>query len=141
MKGLRSHRGAYYNAARVLGDIARGEFAVLVCDDVLRHWPNYFSSKRNVAYDLLSDLAPEVRSIVGDSWPAWRKRIRMRINPPPGFLMTLTIGVLIRLVYVAAQVRRVTRVITRRSGSHLPSTDHEKSATGSSQSLDDDPMR
>jgi HEAT repeat protein len=141
MKGLHSHRGAYYNAARVLGDIARGEFAVLVCDDVLRHWPNYFSSKRNVAYDLLSDLAPEVRSIVGDSWPAWRKRIRMRINPPPGFLMTLTIGVLIRLVYVAAQVRRVTRVITRRSGSHLPSTDHEKSATGSSQSLDDDPMR
>jgi HEAT repeat protein len=109
MKGLHSHRAAYYNAARVLADVARGEFAVLVCDDVLQRWPNFFSDKREYAYDLLSDLAPEVRSVVGDSWPAWRKRIRMRIKPPPGFLMTLTIGVTVRVFYVATLPWRITR--------------------------------
>jgi hypothetical protein len=130
MKGLHSRPGVYHHAASVLGDIARGEFAVLVCDDVLQHWPSFLSSKRNIAYNLLSDLAPEVRAIVGESWPAWRRRIRMRINPPHGFLTRFTIGVLVRLVSVAVLARRITRIISRKSGSHLSSIEHEESASG-----------
>jgi len=117
MKGLHSHRAAYFDSARVLGDIARGEFAVMVCDDVLQHWPSFLSDKRDYAYNLVNDLAPEVRSVVGDSWPDWRQRIRSRINPSPGFWTTFMLAVLSPLFYIAAWVLKVTRVFTKRSAS------------------------
>jgi len=118
IRGLHSHWGAYVNSARALGDFARGDSAVRTCDEILRHWPNYFSRKREVAYDVISELAPEVRWAVGDEWPIWRARIMRRIAPPPGIVSKVLIKILVIPFVILGVFVRAVRILGRKLRTH-----------------------
>jgi HEAT repeat protein len=113
IRGLNSHWGAYFNAARTLGDTARGEAAVRACDHILTHWPHFLSRKREIAYDVISELAPEVRWTVGDEWPRWRARITRRTDPGPSIvvriLQSIAIIAVSFIVIPLVLVRRLSR--------------------------------
>ncbi len=66
----------------------------MACDDVSKHWANFLRQAR-ICYDLLSDLAPEVRSVVGHLVLGVSK-FECESTPAQGLLMTITIGVMIR---------------------------------------------
>lgn len=114
IRGLHSHWGAYANAASALQDFARGEDAVRTCADVLNHWPNSLSRKRDIAYRLISELAPEVKWTVGDEWPMWRARIVRRTVPAPRMITTILTRVLIFPFIILGFIVGVIRVLGRR---------------------------